>query len=62
MGKSLQMHVVAEGVETREQLEFLREHGCPEAQGFYFSHPVVAGEFSQLLGRNLVEPQSLQIY
>jgi diguanylate cyclase (GGDEF)-like protein/PAS domain S-box-containing protein len=62
MGKSLQMHVVAEGVETREQLEFLREHGCPEAQGFYFSHPVVAGEFNQLLGRNLVEPQSLQIY
>lgn len=62
MGKSLQMQVVAEGVETREQLGFLREHGCPEGQGFYFSHPVVAGEFGQLLGRSVVEPRSLQEY
>jgi diguanylate cyclase (GGDEF)-like protein len=62
MGESLRMLVVAEGVETREQLEFLREHACPEGQGFYFSHPVVAGEFSQLLGRSVVEPRSLQVY
>jgi EAL domain-containing protein (putative c-di-GMP-specific phosphodiesterase class I) len=62
MGESLHMLVVAEGVETREQLDFLREHACPEAQGFYFSHPVVAGEFSQLLGRSVVEPRSLQVY
>jgi len=56
------MHVVAEGVETREQLDFLRAHACPEGQGFYFSHPVVAGEFSQLLGRSVVEPRALQVY
>jgi EAL domain-containing protein (putative c-di-GMP-specific phosphodiesterase class I) len=62
MGESLQMLVVAEGVETRAQLNFLREHACPEGQGFYFSHPVVAGEFSQLLGRSVVEPRSLQVY
>jgi diguanylate cyclase (GGDEF)-like protein/PAS domain S-box-containing protein len=62
MGESLHMLVVAEGVETREQLDFLREHACPEGQGFYFSHPVVAGEFSQLLGRSVVEPRSLQVY
>ena len=62
MGESLRMLVVAEGVETREQLQFLREHACPEGQGFYFSHPVVAGEFSQLLGRSVVEPRSLQDY
>jgi diguanylate cyclase (GGDEF)-like protein/PAS domain S-box-containing protein len=62
MGESLRMLVVAEGVETREQLQFLREHACPEGQGFYFSHPVVAGEFSQLLGRSVVEPRSLQVY
>jgi diguanylate cyclase (GGDEF)-like protein/PAS domain S-box-containing protein len=60
MGESLQMLVVAEGVETRAQLNFLREHACPEGQGFYFSHPVVAGEFSQLLGRSVVEPRSLK--
>jgi EAL domain-containing protein (putative c-di-GMP-specific phosphodiesterase class I) len=49
MGKSLHMGVVAEGVETREQLAFLREQSCPEGQGYYFSRPVVAEEFSQLL-------------
>ena len=50
MGKSLHMRVVAEGVETREQLAFLQEQSCPEGQGYYFSRPVVAEEFPQLLG------------
>jgi diguanylate cyclase (GGDEF)-like protein/PAS domain S-box-containing protein len=49
MGKSLNMHVVAEGVETPEQLEFLRKQICPEGQGYFFSRPVVAGEIAQLL-------------
>jgi diguanylate cyclase (GGDEF)-like protein/PAS domain S-box-containing protein len=49
MGKSLNMSVVAEGVETREQLEILRAHNCPQAQGFYFSRPVPAEEFSHLV-------------
>jgi EAL domain-containing protein (putative c-di-GMP-specific phosphodiesterase class I) len=49
MGKSLHMSVTAEGVETREQLAFLEGHDCPEAQGYYFSHPVVAEEFAALL-------------
>jgi diguanylate cyclase (GGDEF)-like protein/PAS domain S-box-containing protein len=43
MGKSLHMRVVAEGVETREQLAFLRKQGCPEGQGFYLGAPVIAG-------------------
>jgi diguanylate cyclase (GGDEF)-like protein/PAS domain S-box-containing protein len=51
MGKSLQMRVVAEGVQTSEQLAFLQRHGCPEGQGYYFSRPVAAGEFARLLGR-----------
>jgi EAL domain-containing protein (putative c-di-GMP-specific phosphodiesterase class I) len=55
MGKSLHMRVVAEGVETREQLAFLQEQGCPEGQGYYFSKPVVAGELTQLLGRRVAE-------
>jgi diguanylate cyclase (GGDEF)-like protein/PAS domain S-box-containing protein len=49
MGKSLQMRVVAEGVETREQLAFLQQQNCPEGQGYYFSRPVAPIEFAQLL-------------
>jgi len=51
MGKSLHMRVVAEGVETPEHLAFLQEQRCPEGQGYYFSPPVSAVEFAQLLGR-----------
>jgi len=51
MGRSLNMLVVAEGVETREQLAFLKERSCPYGQGHYFSRPMVAREFTQLLGR-----------
>ena len=52
MGKGLQIRVVAEGVETREQLAFLRKRGCPEGQGYYFGRPVGAREFTQLLRRS----------
>jgi EAL domain-containing protein (putative c-di-GMP-specific phosphodiesterase class I) len=52
MGKSLNMRVVAEGVETREQLAFLREQICPEGQGYYFSHPLGEDELGRLLTRN----------
>jgi two-component system CheB/CheR fusion protein len=46
MAKAFGMTTVAEGVETAEQLEFLRRHGCKYAQGFLFSRPVSLGEFS----------------
>jgi EAL domain-containing protein (putative c-di-GMP-specific phosphodiesterase class I) len=49
LGKSLHMRVVAEGVETREQLAILQEYGCPQGQGYYFSRPVPAVEFGHLL-------------
>lgn len=51
MGRSLHMRVVAEGVETKEQVLFLRERACEEAQGFYFSRPINAAEFSDSLHR-----------
>ena len=40
MGKSMNMTVVAEGVETTEQIEWLQAHGCDQLQGYYFSKPV----------------------
>jgi diguanylate cyclase (GGDEF)-like protein/PAS domain S-box-containing protein len=49
MGNSLNKRVVAEGVETQEQLDFLTAAGCEEAQGFYFRQPMVAGQFETLL-------------
>jgi diguanylate cyclase (GGDEF)-like protein/PAS domain S-box-containing protein len=49
MARSLNLRVVAEGVETLEQLAFLREHQCDEAQGYYFSRPVPSLQFATLL-------------
>lgn len=49
MGRSLSLTVVAQGVETRDQAEFLRQHACDELQGFYFNKPLPAEQFGQLL-------------
>jgi diguanylate cyclase (GGDEF)-like protein/PAS domain S-box-containing protein len=50
MGRSLKHRIIAEGVETLEQLAFLQARGCDEGQGYYFSRPLVAGQFATLLG------------
>ncbi len=49
IGKSLSVTVVAQGVETREQANFLRQHACDELQGFYLNRPVSAQQFEMLL-------------
>ena len=49
MACSLKLRVVAEGVETRKELEFLQAHQCDEAQGYYFSRPVLPEQFAKLL-------------
>ncbi len=51
LGRSLGMAVTAEGVETRQQLDALRARGCDEAQGYFFSKPVAAGEINDCLAR-----------
>jgi diguanylate cyclase (GGDEF)-like protein/PAS domain S-box-containing protein len=49
MGRSLGLRVIAEGVETQEELAFLQAQECEEAQGYYFSHPLPLGQFVKLL-------------
>src|SRR5882762_8387746 len=55
MGRSLKLRVVAEGVETQQELEFLQAQQCDEAQGYYFSRPVVAEQFAKLLKTGIPE-------
>ena len=49
MAHGLRLKVLAEGVETKEQLSWLRAHGCDMMQGFYFSKPLPAAEIAKLL-------------
>lgn len=49
MAESLKMQTIAEGVETEEQVEFLKSIGCKYVQGFYYSKPLPVGEFEKLI-------------
>ena len=49
LARSLQLRVIAEGVESEAQQGFLRSEGCDEVQGFHYSRPLPAGEFTDLL-------------
>lgn len=49
---ALDARTVAEGAETKEQVEFLKEHGCDYIQGYYFYRPMKKDEFSEKLDQN----------
>lgn len=49
MAESLKLQTIAEGVETKEQVEFLKSIGCKYVQGFYYSKPLPVGEFEKLI-------------
>jgi diguanylate cyclase len=55
MADSLKMRVIAEGVETRQQVEFLLKAGCNELQGFYFAKPMKAADLTAWLNADLRE-------
>ena len=54
MAQSLQLNVLAEGVETAQQVDFLQEHGCPSAQGYFYSKAIPAEDLTHLLHKQAV--------
>jgi EAL domain-containing protein (putative c-di-GMP-specific phosphodiesterase class I) len=62
MAHALGKEVVAEGVETMEQLEFLRQRGCDYAQGFFFARPAAVADITALLrGRQAAAIPALRV-
>ena len=59
LGHQLGLRVVAEGVETSGQFEYLRRSGCDEMQGYLFGRPMTAGEFAELLGHGALDTGQL---
>jgi len=62
MAHSLKLKVIAEGVETLEQLEFLKSINCDEMQGYFISRPVPAEEFHHLLWMQRYSPNMESLF
>jgi EAL domain-containing protein (putative c-di-GMP-specific phosphodiesterase class I) len=52
MAQALGLDVIAEGVETADQLAFFKEHGCEKVQGFYLGRPMPADDFAAVLKKD----------
>lgn len=57
MAKALGIHTLAEGVENKEQLDFLREIGCERIQGFYYSRPLPSNDFFKMVAEKGIEAE-----
>lgn len=60
MAKDLGIHTLAEGVETKQQLDFLQSIGCERIQSFYYSKPLPTGEFAKLVAEKRIEIENWQ--
>jgi EAL domain-containing protein (putative c-di-GMP-specific phosphodiesterase class I) len=61
MAKTLRLRVVAEGVETQSQVDFLRARDCAEAQGYYFSKPLVADDLARFVLRSALSRSAVPV-
>ena len=59
LGASLGMATTGEGVETQEELDYLKREGCTEAQGYFFSKPKPASEISRMLARKALHAEAV---
>ncbi|MEG2381170.1 MAG: EAL domain-containing protein, partial [Oscillospiraceae bacterium] len=60
MAKWLNLHVIAEGIETKEQSDFLRSIGCPDGQGYYFSKPLPVPEYENMMRADALKNKKSQ--
>ncbi|MGB8542881.1 MAG: EAL domain-containing protein [Candidatus Acidiferrales bacterium] len=61
MARSMKLRVVAEGVETQQEMLFLRDHKCDEAQGYYFGRPLPPAGFAKLLAAGVATKVPVEI-
>ncbi len=62
MARLLQISTVAEGIETREQLEFLQNVGCDKIQGYYFAKPLMIEEYEKLMAQEALHTDKENVY
>ncbi|MBK6296496.1 MAG: EAL domain-containing protein [Rhodoferax sp.] len=62
LAHGMQSTVVAEGVETQDQLAFLRQHQCEEMQGWLLGHPMSASEFAHWQGTRRLQTNGVEGY